>query len=54
MPKICPDYVDQKGSVGQIHDGRDDKDHEAELRKAGGKEKGEVVSSEEKRPHEEE
>ena len=32
---INPHDIGQKGEVGEIHDGRPDKDHEAELRKAG-------------------
>jgi hypothetical protein len=39
---ISPHNIQQKGSTGEVHSGRPDKDHEEELRKAGGTQKGEA------------
>lgn len=49
---ISPHDLGMKGSKGDVHDGRPDSDHEAELSKAGGQEKGEAHDARQAKPKE--
>ena len=49
---ISPHNLGMKGSKGEIHDGRPDKDHEAEVSKACCPEKGESHEGKQGEPYE--